>query len=120
MKLLVANRGEIAIRIARAAADLGIESVAVHSTDDDRSRHALTATTSVSLGTTGPAAYLDGARLVAVARETGCTAVHPGYGFLSETPDFAQRCLDAGLVFVGPSPDVLRQLGDKVRARALA
>src|SRR5689334_6744746 len=99
MKLLVANRGEIAIRIARAAAELGIESVAVHSTDDDRSRHALASTTSVSLGRPGPAAYLDAARLVEVAHETGCTAVHPGYGFLSEDASFAQACLDAGLVF---------------------
>src|SRR4051812_41275773 len=103
-KLLIANRGEIAIRIARAAADLGIPSVAVYSQDDARSLHRLRADESRELQGTGPAAYLDIARIVTVARETGCDAVHPGYGFLSESAAFARQLRDAGINFVGAPP----------------
>jgi acetyl/propionyl-CoA carboxylase alpha subunit len=119
-RLLIANRGEIAIRIARTAAELGIETVAVHALDDAASLHTRKADRSIALQAEGPRAYLDGAALVAVAREADCDAVHPGYGFLSERADFAQACLDAGLVFVGPSPRTLALFGDKAAARAHA
>jgi acetyl/propionyl-CoA carboxylase alpha subunit/acetyl-CoA carboxylase carboxyltransferase component len=119
-KLLIANRGEIAVRILRAAQDLGVATVAVHSRDDAGALHTTLADESVALDATGPAAYLDIATLVAVARNTGCDAVHPGYGFLSERADFAQACADAGLVFVGPTPAQLALFGDKASARALA
>jgi acetyl/propionyl-CoA carboxylase alpha subunit/acetyl-CoA carboxylase carboxyltransferase component len=118
--LLIANRGEIAIRIARAAAELGIRSVVVFSEDDAGALHVRRADHARALRGSGPAAYLDGAQLVDAAHATGCDAVHPGYGFLAERADFARRCLDAGLAFVGPRPEVLELLGDKTRARALA
>lgn len=118
--LLVANRGEIAIRICRAAADLGIRTVAVYSEDDARSRHRDRADDARALPGSGPAAYLDADRLVAVARDAGCDAVHPGYGFLAESGSFARRCRDAELRFVGPRPETLDLFGDKARARALA
>ena len=118
--LLIANRGEIAIRIARAAAELGITSVAVYSEDDDQALHRHKADRQVALRGRGAQAYLDQAQLLGIAREQGCEAVHPGYGFLSENAGFAQRCADAGLVFVGPSAQALALLGDKARARALA
>ncbi|WP_152548480.1 biotin carboxylase N-terminal domain-containing protein, partial [Cupriavidus sp. SK-4] len=119
-KLLIANRGEIAIRIARAAAAMGIPSVALYSEDDRDALHVRKADAAVALPGTGPRAYLDIAAVVDAARRAGCGMVHPGYGFLSENADFAQACLDAGLVFAGPAPDVLRLFGDKARARALA
>ncbi len=118
--ILIANRGEIAIRIARAAADLGIRTVAVYSDDDALSLHVRLADEARALGAAGPAAYLDGARIIAAARAAGCEAVHPGYGFLSENPAFARACAAAGIVFIGPSPEVLAVFGDKARARALA
>jgi acetyl/propionyl-CoA carboxylase alpha subunit len=120
MKLLIANRGEVAIRIARAAADLGIETVAVHSEDDRRSLHVRKADASVALQGVGARAYLDGAQIVAVAKAQGCDAIHPGYGFLSERADFAQQCAEAGVLFVGPEPAHLTLFGDKTRARSLA
>ncbi len=119
-RLLIANRGEIAIRIARAAAELEIPTVAVFSTDDAGSLHARRAADARSLAGSGPAAYLDQAGLIAVAGEAGCDALHPGYGFLSENAAFARRCAEAGLCFVGPRPEVLELFGDKARARALA
>ena len=88
-KVLVANRGEIALRTVRALHDLGIASVAVYAADDAASPHVQAAGAAVALGATGPAAYLDGARLIAIAQAQGCDAVHPGYGFLSERADFA-------------------------------
>ena len=119
-KLLIANRGEIAIRIIRAAQDLGIATVAVYARDDSSALHRSLANEAVALEATGPAAYLDIAALVAVARQQGCEAVHPGYGFLSERADFAQACADAGLVFIGPTPAQLAMFGDKANARRLA
>jgi len=119
-KLLIANRGEIAVRIAQAAAELGVATVAVHADDDAGSLHIRRADHAVALGAAGPAAYLDAARLVAVARDTGCDAVHPGYGFLSESAAFARACLAAGLTFVGPRPELLERFGDKAAARSFA
>src|SRR4029077_16346622 len=107
------NRGEIAIRIARVAAELEIPTVAVFSTDDAASLHARRAADARSLAGSGRAAYLDQARLIAVAGEAGCDALHPGYGFLSENAAFACRCAEAGLRFVGPCPDELELLRDK-------
>jgi acetyl/propionyl-CoA carboxylase alpha subunit/acetyl-CoA carboxylase carboxyltransferase component len=119
-KLLVANRGEIAIRILRAAADHGVDAVAVFSEDDAASLHVRLANEACALRGIGAAAYLDAAQLIRVARETGCDAVHPGYGFLSENATFASACEAAGITFVGPAPATLELFGDKGRARALA
>jgi acetyl/propionyl-CoA carboxylase alpha subunit len=119
-KLLIANRGEIAIRIARAAAELGIPTVAVHSLDDASSLHVRRADEAVALEKTGAAAYLDIGGIVAAAKRTGCDAIHPGYGFLAENPMFARRAVEHGIVFVGPSPEALDLFGDKVAARRLA
>ncbi|MBX9702189.1 MAG: ATP-grasp domain-containing protein, partial [Acetobacteraceae bacterium] len=119
-RLLIANRGEIAIRIARAAAELGIATVVVHSRDDAASLHVLRADGAQALNGAGPAAYLDIAGIIAAARAAGCDAVHPGYGFLSENAGFARACAEAGLVFVGPTPEVLDLFGDKTAAREFA
>ena len=119
-KLLIANRGEIAVRVARTAAEMGLESVAVFSEDDAASLHVKRADAAVPLTGSGPAAYLDIAQVVQAARTAACDAVHPGYGFLSETAALARACADAGLIFVGPSPETLELFGDKARARALA
>jgi acetyl/propionyl-CoA carboxylase alpha subunit/acetyl-CoA carboxylase carboxyltransferase component len=118
--LLVANRGEIAIRVIRAAAELGIRTVAIFSEDDARSLHIRKADDARGLVGTGAAAYLDIEQIVAIAKAAGCDAVHPGYGFFSENAGFARRTAEAGLKFVGPRPEVLELFGDKVRARALA
>ena len=117
-KLLIANRGEVAIRIAQAAAELGIATVAIYAEDDAQSLHVRRAGQAVALGSA--ASYLDAARIVEIARATGCTAVHPGYGFLSENAGFARACGDAGLVFVGPRPEALELFGDKASARRFA
>ena len=119
-RLLVANRGEIAVRVARTAAEMGIHTVGVHGADDADGPHLRRMDAVVALPGSGPAAYLDGPALVAAARGAGCDAVHPGYGFLSESAAFARQCAAAGLVFVGPSPDALELFGDKTRARDLA
>jgi acetyl/propionyl-CoA carboxylase alpha subunit/acetyl-CoA carboxylase carboxyltransferase component len=119
-KILVANRGEIALRLVRAVRDLGAAAVAVYAQDDAQQPHAGLAEEAVPLATAGPAAYLDVAGLVAIARESRCDAVHPGYGFLSERADFAQACAAAGLAFIGPTVEQLALFGDKARARALA
>ncbi|UYP31161.1 carbamoyl-phosphate synthase large subunit [Pseudomonas sp. Z8(2022)] len=118
--LLIANRGEIAIRIAQACADLGIRSVAVFAEDDNACLHTRKADLAVALAGRGVAAYLDMDQLIAIAREQGCTAVHPGYGFLAENAEFARRCQAAGLTFVGPTPETLQLFGDKAAARDLA
>jgi acetyl/propionyl-CoA carboxylase alpha subunit/acetyl-CoA carboxylase carboxyltransferase component len=119
-RLLIANRGEIAIRIARAAADAGMRCVAVFSEDDADALHVQRADAAVALRGAGPAAYLDVAGLVAAAREAQCDALHPGYGFRSEDPALARACADAGVVFVGPSPETLTLFGDKTAARRFA
>jgi len=118
--LLIANRGEIAIRIMRAAAELGIRTVAVYSEDDARSLHTRRADEARPLNGTGARAYLDVEQIVAIASAAGCDAIHPGYGFLSENADLARRASEAGIRFVGPPPEVLELFGDKVRARQLA
>lgn len=123
-RVLISNRGEIAIRIAKAAAALGMESVGVYAPVDALSLHTRSASQAKEIrngAAENPvAAYLDAEAQVAIAKETGCDCVHPGYGFLAENAPFAERCADAGLAFVGPSPAVLALFGDKVRARALA
>jgi acetyl/propionyl-CoA carboxylase alpha subunit/acetyl-CoA carboxylase carboxyltransferase component len=122
-RVLIANRGEIAIRIARAAAGLGIESVSVFAPADARALHARTSTQARPIGAEGGdpvAAYLDIDALMAVAKDTGCDCVHPGYGFLSENAAFAGRCMAEGLIFIGPRPQTLELFGDKVKARTLA
>ena len=120
MKLLVANRGEIAIRVLRAAAELNIPTVAVAPADDAGSLHTGKAGEAVALDGIGAAAYLDIDQLVAVALDTGCDAIHPGYGFLAENADFARRCIERDLTFVGPRVDTLQLFGDKARARVAA
>jgi acetyl/propionyl-CoA carboxylase alpha subunit/acetyl-CoA carboxylase carboxyltransferase component len=119
-KLLIANRGEIAIRVARAAAEMGIDTVAIYAEDDSASLHTRKTDEARALKGKGAAAYLDIKQIVSVARDAGCDAVHPGYGFLSENADFARACAEAGLIFVGPSPETLALFGDKARARELA
>ena len=119
-KLLIANRGEIAVRIHRTAREMGIETVGVHPADDRESLHAQTVDEAVQLEGAGAAAYLDIEQIVGVARDHGCRAIHPGYGFLAENAEFAQACEAAGIVFVGPSARVLRLFGDKLKARDLA
>lgn len=119
-KLLIANRGEIAIRIARTAADMNVATLAIYSQDDSASLHVKAADAAAALAGTGPAAYLDGPQILRLALEAGCDAVHPGYGFLSENAAFARLCNNAGVTFVGPSPETLVLFGDKIQARALA
>ena len=119
-KLLIANRCEIPIRIARTAAEMGIVTVAVFAEDDAASLHTRMADEAVALKGAGAAAYLDIDQVVAAAKASGCDAVHPGYGFLSENAGFARACADAGLTFVGPSADTLALFGDKTAALDLA
>lgn len=117
-KILVANRSEIAIRVMNACRTLGIPSVAVYSDADANSRHRLTADDSVHIGPPPPReSYLDINKIIAAARQVGADAIHPGYGFLAENPGFARRCEDEGIVFIGPSADAIRLLGNKVESR---
>ncbi|HEY8172136.1 MAG TPA: DUF3182 family protein, partial [Dehalococcoidia bacterium] len=118
--VLIANRGEIAIRISRAASEMGIRTVAVYAEDDARSLHVLRTDEAHPLRGAGPAAYLDADQIIEAAKASGCDAVHPGYGFLSENAAFASECAAAGVTFVGPRPELLDLFGDKVRARELA
>ena len=117
--VLIANRGEIALRVLRACRELGIRTVAVHSTEDKDSAVVRLADQSVQIG---PApsrqSYLNAAAIIEAARLTGAEAVHPGYGFLSENPDFAEICEAEGLTFIGPPAGVIGTLGDKTAARA--
>jgi acetyl-CoA carboxylase, biotin carboxylase subunit len=118
-KVLVANRGEIAVRVARACRELGIPTVAVYSTADAGSRHVRLCDESVCIGPPASGrSYRNAAAIIEAARKAGADAIHPGYGFLSEDPDFAEICLEAGLTFIGPPPDALHLLGDKETARA--
>lgn len=118
--VLIANRGEIAIRIARGAADLGLRTVAIYSEDDATSLHRRIADVSYALTGKGARAYLDMDAVIDAARANACDAIHPGYGFLSERAAFARRCADAGLTFIGPKVEHLALFGDKTQARAAA
>lgn len=119
-KVLIANRGEIAIRIARSAAEMGIATVMAYPADDVYSAHVRAGDVAHEIPGQGNAAYLDGDALIALAQAEGCDLVHPGYGFLSENAGFARACTQAGLTFVGPTPEALDLFGDKAAARALA
>lgn len=117
-KLLVANRGEIALRVMRTARALGIETVAIYSSADADAQHVAVATQAVCIGAALPTdSYLNIAAILRAASLTGADAVHPGYGFLSENADFAEACVNAGLIFVGPSPKAIRAMGDKAQAK---
>ncbi len=120
-KVLIANRGEIACRIIRTLRRLGIRSVAVYSEADADARHAIEADEAYCIGEPAPAAsYLNIARIIGIARDCGAQAIHPGYGFLSENPEFAEQCAVSGITFIGPSPESMRAFGLKHRARELA
>ena len=120
-RVLIANRGEIAVRVIRACRDHGIESVAVYSDEDRNSIHASMADAAYSLkGVTAAQTYLNIEKLIDAAKESGADAVHPGYGFLSENADFAEAVINAGLIWIGPPPAAIRALGDKVSARKIA
>src|ERR671934_1466923 len=117
-RVLVANRGEVAVRVIRALHELGIEAVAVYSTADHGALHARLADRAICVGPPAAAeSYLNVASLVGAAETTGCDAVHPGWGFLAESAAFVRACEENDLVFVGPSADVMERMGDKTRAK---
>jgi acetyl-CoA carboxylase biotin carboxylase subunit len=116
-KIVIANRGEIALRIQRACRELGVRTVAVHSTADSNQKHVLLADETVCIGPpASSSSYLNMPAIISAAEVTDASAVHPGYGFLAENADFAERVEDSGFVFIGPPPDVIRLMGDKVSA----
>src|ERR1700743_1487954 len=120
-KILIANRGEIALRIQRACREMGIKSVAVHSTADAEAMHVRLADESVCIGP--PSArdsYLNKAAIISAATITNADAIHPGYGFLSENAEFAEMVEEHGIAFIGPSPDHIRMMGDKITAKQAA
>jgi pyruvate carboxylase subunit A len=117
-KILIANRGEIAVRIVRACAEMNIRSAAIYTEPDRHALHVKRADEAYSLGEDPLAGYLDARRLVNLAVQTGCDAIHPGYGFLSENAEFARICAERGIRFIGPDADVIAKMGDKTAARA--
>ncbi len=121
-KLLVANRGEIAVRILRAASELRIRTVAIFTYEDRYSLHRYKADEAYQIGKDDDPLkpYLDVEAIIHLAKSQGVDAIHPGYGFLSENVTFARRCKEEGIIFVGPDPEVMAQLGDKVAAKTLA
>src|SRR5438552_3191264 len=121
-KLLVANRGEIAIRVFRTSHELGIRTVAMYSHEDRYALHRFKADEAYPIGKSGEPlrAYLGIEEIVGLALRYGVDAIHPGYGFLSENPDFAKACRNAGIAFIGPGVEILMQLGDKTAAREIA
>ncbi len=119
-KILVANRGEIAVRIMRSAQELGLKVVGIYEETDKDAYHIMRADEAICIGSGPRRDYLSIERIIEAAKQTGAQAIHPGYGFLSENPDFPEACINEGLVFVGPPPDVIRNMGSKVVARRLA
>lgn len=120
-KILIANRGEIAVRIIRACRELGLASVAVYSECDRAAEHVLVADEAVPIGPSAPAeSYLSVPAIIDAARRAGADAIHPGYGFLAENPEFASACREAGLVFIGPTPEAMARMGSKTAARTVA
>ena len=120
-KVLVANRGEIAVRVLQTLQAMGISTVAVYSDPDIIAPHVALADQAYSLdGVSAEETYLDSKKLIALAKESGAEAIHPGYGFLSENPSFSADCTAAGLVFIGPNAETISLLGDKIRSKALA
>ncbi|MFA5109856.1 MAG: biotin carboxylase N-terminal domain-containing protein [Desulfobaccales bacterium] len=118
-KILVANRGEIAVRVMRSAQELGIKAVAIYEETDKDAFHIMRADEAVCIGPGPRKDYLNIDKIIAAAQQTGAQAIHPGYGFLAENPDFPEACTNAGLVFIGPPPEVIRDLGSKVIARTI-
>ena len=116
-KILVANRGEIAVRIVRACSEMGIKSVAIYADADRHALHVKKADEAYNLGADPVAGYLNAHNIVNVAVAAGCDALHPGYGFLSENPELAEICARRGIKFIGPNASVIRQMGDKIEAR---
>ncbi|NCQ34176.1 acetyl-CoA carboxylase biotin carboxylase subunit, partial [bacterium] len=120
-KILIANRGEIALRIMRACRELGVQSVAIHSAADVSCQHVKYADESVCVGkTTSAESYLRIPNIIAAAEITGADAIHPGYGFLAENPEFAEIVTESGFTWIGPAAEVIRQMGDKATARTMA
>ncbi|MBM2837246.1 MAG: acetyl-CoA carboxylase biotin carboxylase subunit, partial [candidate division NC10 bacterium] len=120
-KILIANRGEIALRIIRACRELGVGTVAVYSEADAKSLHVQLADESICIGPSHAAqSYLNASRLISSAEITGADAIHPGYGFLAENSSFAEVCEQCGIVFIGPTAEQIRLMGDKVKARETA
>ena len=113
--ILIANRGEIALRVGRTASDYGIRTTTIYTNPDAHSQHALSSPFAVNLGE--PSAYLDGDRIIAVAKEQGCQGIHPGYGFLSENPGFARKCEENGVVFIGPPWEAIEAMGSKSKSK---
>ena len=116
-KILVANRGEIAVRIVRACSEMGIKSVAIYADADRQALHVKKADEAYNIGADPVAGYLNAHNIVNLAVASGCDALHPGYGFLSENPELAEICARRGIKFIGPNAKVIRQMGDKIQAR---